>query len=110
MKRNELANCITLTRILAAPLLLWTEPLSLPFYALFLFCGVTDMMDGFVARKTTSESRIGMLLDSLGDMVFVVVCLVKLLPVIELPLVLWIWIGMIALLRAINLLFGYVYR
>ncbi|MGN1014392.1 MAG: CDP-alcohol phosphatidyltransferase family protein [Butyricicoccus sp.] len=104
------ANIITIARLIAAPMLLFTEPLLPPFYALFLFCGITDMLDGAVARKTHSESKLGAVLDSIADIVFVIVCLITLLPMITFPFFLWIWIGIIALIRVINLVSGYLYH
>ncbi len=43
-----------------------------------------------------------------ADFVFVAACLIKLLPMIPFPLWLWLWIGGIALIKAINLLSGYI--
>lgn len=103
-----LANIITFSRIIAALAILQTEVLSSRFYALFLFCGITDILDGRIARKTHSESKAGAMLDSIADMVFAAVCFVKIFPVIDLPLFIWIWIGGIAAIRGINLIFGYI--
>lgn len=103
-----LANIITVSRIIAALAILRTEALSPLFYALFLFCGITDILDGIVARRAGSESRVGAILDSIADMVFALICFAKLFPVIDLPLFLWIWIGGIAAVRGINLIFGYL--
>ncbi len=101
-----IANIITVTRMLAALAILPAELLSSQFYALFLFCGITDILDGRIARKTNSESKTGAMLDSVADIVFALVCFVKIFPVIDLPLFLWIWIGGIAAIRGINLIFG----
>lgn len=103
-----LANIITVGRIIAALAIIQTEVLSPLFYALFLFGGITDILDGRIARRTGSESRTGAVLDSVADIIFAFVCFAKLFPVMELPLFLWIWIGGIAAGRGINLIFGYV--
>lgn len=103
-----LANVLTVSRIIASLSILQIEALSLSFYALFLFCGITDILDGIVARRTGSESRVGAILDSIADMVFALICFAKLFPFIDLPLLLWIWIGGIAAGRGINLIFGYI--
>lgn len=34
------------------------------------FCGITDFLDGFIARKNGLETTIGAKLDSLGDFIF----------------------------------------
>ena len=66
------------------------------------------MIDGTVARKTGKVSDFGAKLDSIADIVFVVVCLIKLLPVINIPVWLYVWLGIIALIRIINIVSGYI--
>ena len=66
------------------------------------------MIDGPVARKTGTVSELGAKLDTIADFVFVAACLIKLLPLIPFPLWLWLWIGGIALIKAVNLLSGYI--
>lgn len=107
-KIKYLANIITVIRIIAALVIIQKEVLSPRFYALFLFCGITDILDGRIARKTHSKSKAGAMLDSIADMVFAAVCFVKIFPVIDLPLFIWIWIVGIAAIRGINLIFGYI--
>ena len=55
------------------------------FYALYTVAGFSDMIDGAVARKTDTVSELGSKLDTIADIVFVAVCLVKLLPVLDVP-------------------------
>ena len=64
------------------------------------------MIDGTVARKTNTVSAFGAKLDTIADVIFVAVCLVKLLPVLLIPVWLWIWIAVIALIKVINILSG----
>ena len=105
-----MANLITSCRILLSLLLLFFPALSPGFYGLYLAAGLSDMLDGFVARRTNSASPLGAKLDSMADIVFLAVCLVKLLPVLTLPVWLWVWVGLIALLRLVNILSGFVWR
>ena len=105
-----MANLITSCRILLSLLLLFFPALSPGFYGLYLAAGLSDMLDGFVARRTNSASPLGAKLDSMADLVFLAVCLIKLLPVLTLPVWLWGWVGMIALLRLVNILSGFVCR
>ena len=105
-----MANLITSCRILLSLLLLFFPALSPGFYGLYLAAGLSDMLDGFVARRTNSASPLGAKLDSMADLVFLTVCLVKLLPVLTLPVWLWGWVGLIALLRLVNILSGFVCR
>ena len=103
-----MANIITASRILFSLVLLFFPAFSPAFYVLYLTAGITDMIDGTVARKTGKVSEFGAKLDSIADIVFVVVCLVKLLPVINIPLWLYVWIGIIVLIRIINIVSGFI--
>ncbi len=105
-----MANLITSCRILLSLLLLFFLALSPGFYGLYLAAGLSDMLDGFVARRTNSASPLGAKLDSIADIIFLAVCLLKLLPVLTLPVWLWVWVGLIALLRLVNILSGFVCR
>ena len=90
--------------------LLFFPVFSPAFYALYITAGVSDMLDGAVARKTGTVSEFGSKLDTAADFVLVVVCLIKLIPVIHLPTWLIIWIIVIAVIKAVNLISGYVMR
>jgi len=68
------------------------------------------MADGFVARKTGTVSEFGSKLDTAADFALVVVCLIKLIPAIHMPVWLIIWIIVIAVIKAVNLISGYVMR
>ena len=106
--KMQIANFITGTRILCSIALLFCPALSTSFYILYLVAGLTDMIDGAVARISGATSEFGAKLDTAADFVLVVVCLNKLLPLLSVPLWLWLWIGGIALIKAVNLLSGFV--
>ena len=103
-----MANIITFVRILCSFAILFCPVFSVAFYSLYITAGLTDMIDGWVARKTNTVSEFGAKLDTVADFVFVVVCLVKLLPIMDFPSWLYIWIGVIALIKIINIVSGYV--
>ena len=105
-----MANIITGIRIVLSIALLFCHVFSTPFYALYITAGVSDMVDGTVARKTGTASEFGSKLDTAADFVLVVVCLIKLIPIIHVPIWLIIWIIVIAVIKAINLISGYVMR
>ena len=75
-------------------------------YVFYIAAGLSDMLDGFVARKTDTVSKLGARLDTMADFVFVVVCLIKLLPVLHIPAWLYAWIGIIALIKVVNIISG----
>ncbi len=66
------------------------------------------MIDGTIARKTNTVSKFGERLDSAADMLFVLVCFIKLIPVLDIPLWLYIWIAVIVLIRVVNIISGFV--
>ena len=103
-----MANIITGCRILCSILLLFFPAFSLDFYITYLLCGFSDMVDGIIARKTNSTSKFGSQLDTIADLIFVVVSLFKLLPAIHIPQWLWIWGGVIAVIKISNIIWGYV--
>lgn len=103
-----MANAITCTRIIISIVLLFCPAFSMSFYALYLIAGFTDMIDGTVARMTNTVSDFGSKLDTIADFVFVVVCLVKLIPAIDIDTWVYIWIVIIAVIKVINLVSGYV--
>ena len=105
---KSLANCITAIRILCSIALLFFPAFSTAFYTLYITAGVSDMVDGWIARLTHTVSELGAKLDTIADIVFVVVCLVKLLPVLDITTWLWVWIGIIALIKIINIISGYI--
>ena len=105
---KHIANILTGCRIFGSILLLFFPAFSLAFYIVYLFCGFSDMIDGTVARKTNSTSKLGSQLDTIADFIFLVVSLFKLLPTIHIPQWLWIWGGVIAVIKISNIIWGYV--
>ena len=105
---KHIANILTGYRILGSILLLFFPAFSLAFYITYLLCGFSDMIDGTIARKTNSISKFGSQLDTIADLVFAVVSMIRLLPVIHLPQWLWIWCGMIAIIKIGSIIWGYV--
>ena len=95
------ANSITVSRMLFSLALLVLPPRSLPFAVLYLLCGLTDVLDGFIARKLHTESEKGAMLDSIADLIFAVVYAVKILPILKISLCVWIWTAIIAVTKII---------
>lgn len=104
----NLANGITLFRILCSLALLFCTPLSLPFYVLYAAAGFSDIFDGWIARKTNTATEFGAKLDALADIVFAAVVLIMLLPILALPVWIIVWAGVIALIKLVNIVIGFV--
>ena len=102
-----MANTITFSRIAASIVLLLCPVFSPAFYVFYIAAGLSDMLDGFVARKTDTISKLGARLDTMADFVFVVVCLIKLLPILSISVWLHGWIGIIALIKVVNIISGF---
>lgn len=99
--RLTIPNCITGLRIIGAVCLLFINPLSTVFYVVYTMCGLSDALDGLVARATKSTSEFGAKLDSVADLLFYSVMLIRILPAlwVRLPERIWYWVGFILLLR-----------
>ena len=95
--------------VLCLPLLL-VDAITLPFWVLYLIAGLTDILDGFLARRWGVESKFGARLDSLADLVFVLVVGYKLFPYLRLPTALWMMIGLIALVKTANAISSYMVK
>lgn len=103
-----MANIVTGCRILCSIGMLFFPALSLGFFILYLICGLTDMVDGTIARKTNTASEFGAKLDSTADFIFVAAALLKILPVLAISCWLWLWILGIALVKIANVISGFV--
>ena len=73
----SLPNLLTLSRIVAVPLLvgllwwpMWTTGYALAF-VLYCLMGVTDYFDGYLARSNGAVSRLGVFLDPIADKIMV---------------------------------------
>ena len=105
---KHIANILTGCRIFGSILLMFFPAFSLGFYITYLLCGFSDMIDGTIARKTNSACKFGSQLDTIADLIFVVVAIIRLLPAIHIPGWLWIWGGVIAIIKISNIILGYV--
>ena len=107
---KHIPNILSASRIaLCLPLLL-VDAMTVPFWILYLIAGLTDILDGFLARRWGVESKFGARLDSLADFVFVIAVGYKLFPYLKLPTTLWIMIGLIALVKMVNAICSYAVR
>lgn len=89
---KAIPNIITSIRIIGAIGIIFIEPFTLVFFLVYGLCGVTDALDGFVARKFHLESKFGSILDSVSDLVFLGVMAFKIFPTLIELLPIWNWI------------------
>lgn len=65
--KKHIANTVSLSRVAGAIALFFFSSITKPFLAIYVFCGITDLIDGPIARKTGSTSPLGATLDTVGD-------------------------------------------
>ncbi len=106
LKRLNIANCITSIRIIGTICLLFTKPFSREFFIIYTICGLSDVFDGFVARITKTVTDFGAKLDSVADLSFYAVMVLKIFPALieKLPGEIWYAVTVIVMLR----IFSYV--
>ena len=100
MKR--LPNIITILRIIGSFSLLFCDLTSQLFWVIYGLCGISDMADGYLARKLKCVTKMGALLDSLADICFVACCAWQFLPMLKLPQWIWLWAGVIVVIKVVN--------
>ena len=105
--KKKIANIITLCRIFGSIGLLFCPVFSAYFYGLYIFCGLTDMVDGTIARKMGAASLLGARLDTVADFLFVIASFVRLVPVIRIPVWIWVWAAVIAMGKLVTLVWGF---
>ncbi|MBZ9623862.1 CDP-alcohol phosphatidyltransferase family protein [Clostridium sp. FP2] len=96
---KSIPNCISFSRIIFSLILIFVTPLSIVFYVIYIICGFSDIMDGFIARKTVTTSILGAKLDSMADMIMTGVLLFVLYPIVNPTTETVIWIISIAIIR-----------
>ena len=103
-----MANIITCCRILCSIIMIFVPMPSISFFVIYMICGLSDALDGLVARRTNTASKFGAKLDTIADFIFVIVLLVKILFGIDIPIWSWIWIIAITIIKFTNLIIGVV--
>jgi CDP-diacylglycerol--glycerol-3-phosphate 3-phosphatidyltransferase len=99
---THLPNAISLLRVAGSIGLLFYDVAGWPFWVIYALCGISDMVDGWLARKLHVETKAGAVCDSVSDIIFVACCATRLLPVLEIPAWLWIWAGAIVIIKMVN--------
>lgn len=99
----NIPNLLTFGRIVMIPLCLWLLDKDTPrsgFWAALVFtlAALTDVLDGYLARKLGVVSVLGKLLDPLADKLIVMACLVWMVPMGRMPA----WVVIVLLAREIS--------
>lgn len=108
---KNIANVITTLRIMFSIVMVIVSPFSLVFWICYISGGLSDLLDGIVARKLRRQSPAGARLDSVADLVFAIAIAVTAAMHIKFPVWLSICALVIALLRLTSYAIGfYKYR
>ena len=99
---RRIPNILSAFRIVGAACLLFCNPAGAAFWVIYGLCGISDMIDGYLARKLHAESKTGAVLDSLADICFVACCAIRLVPYLPFPAWMWIWAGLIVVIKLIS--------
>jgi CDP-diacylglycerol---glycerol-3-phosphate 3-phosphatidyltransferase len=101
----NLPNMLTMGRIAAIPFFVWLLDSPTPvrgFWACIVFtvAAITDVLDGYLARKLGVVSVLGKFLDPLADKLIVMAALVWLVPMQRIPA----WVVVVLLAREISVM------
>ncbi|MBR3228562.1 MAG: CDP-alcohol phosphatidyltransferase family protein [Erysipelotrichaceae bacterium] len=105
-------NLLTLARLVGAIVLIFIKPMSVPFLVIYTLAGLTDAFDGYAARKLNQESEFGSKLDSVSDLTFYAVMLLKVFPILyaKLPKRIWIFVLAVIVFRLFMYIINAVIR
>ncbi len=97
----NIADTITSVRMIASLFLLFLPFGSVSFLLAYTLTGLTDVLDGWLARKTGTASDFGARLDSIADLLFYGIILFRLFPVLwqRMPTTIWYAVTAIVLAR-----------
>lgn len=103
---KHLPNLITLSRLVSALALMPVCAFSKAFFVIYTYCGISDVIDGALARRMHCNSEKGAKLDSIADIIFYAVTAFKIFPALcgTLTPLIWCIIAAAALLRIISYL------
>lgn len=103
---TNIPNLITILRIIGSLSLLLTPPLSPTFLFIYILCGGSDILDGYLARKYQLSSALGALLDSIADAIMILIVLYLMIPQLQLSTLLKLWLALIVVIRLSSLFIG----
>lgn len=82
MSIKTIPNLISSLRFVGSVSLLFFSLESSTFWIIYLLCGISDMLDGFIARRLNATTDIGSRLDSIADLCMISVCAIEFIPII----------------------------
>jgi len=106
---KHLPNLLSVSRIIISIVLLFLFNDRVLFFVFYIFAGITDMLDGYIARKYKLESVLGAKLDSIADVFFYIALFLYLFFMEKTMLTPYvIFIIFIIVLRIANIIIGVI--
>jgi len=104
---KSIPNILSALRIAGTAAMLLVEPFTPAFFILYTVCGMTDVLDGALARAMNAASELGAKLDSAADLLFYAVMLIRIFPALwqRLPRSIWLIVGAAVLVRVVSYTF-----
>jgi phosphatidylglycerophosphate synthase len=104
---KQIPNMITVLRMLCSAALLFVRPISAAFFIIYIICGASDILDGYIARRSGVATSLGATLDSIADIVFFGVMLIVFVSLFQ-----WQWwilglIGTTVIVRLLSIGIGF---
>ena len=102
LSNKNLPNILSCARIAGTIWLILMKPLTPLFLTVYTITGVTDVLDGAIARKYGTTSEKGAKLDSIADLLFYTLILIRIFPVmwVTLPKKIWVMVAAILIVRS----------
>jgi cardiolipin synthase len=92
----NIPNLITLGRIISVPVVFWLLLIgeAMAAFAIFVAAGVSDAVDGYLAKRLNCQTELGAYLDPLADKLLIVSIYIALAVKAELPL--WLVVAVVS--------------
>jgi cardiolipin synthase (CMP-forming) len=106
MNASQLPNLITLSRLALAPafVLVLNDANYVAAFLLFVIAGLSDGLDGLIAKRFHYESRLGAILDPAADKILLVSAYVMLTVLGHVP----VWLVIVVAFRDLLIVGGYL--
>ncbi len=100
-KKQYIPNLITALRILGSVILLFLNTFTAEYFVVYSLCGISDVADGTIARAMNATGDLGAKLDSIADLLFYSVAIIKIFPFLmgNLSAFVWVFAAVVLLIR-----------
>lgn len=103
---KKVPNILSCCRIIISIVLLFCIDKKLLFLILYVVAGITDVLDGFIARRFNAQTAIGAKLDSIADFIFFLAAFITLIFYIDITnMFVIIGLAAVVIIRGFNLIF-----